>query len=66
NRRRGEFVLVLEGAAETSGQDRDVDQLLLTLASELPAAKAAKLAAAICQQPRAELYDRLRQLKGVQ
>ena len=58
---KGEFVLVLEG--NRSPQHHDVDQLLLTLLSELAPSKAASMAAAITGQPRSGLYDRAMQLK---
>jgi 16S rRNA (cytidine1402-2'-O)-methyltransferase len=61
NRQRGEFVLIAQGA--TAGHDdahaRRVLELLLR---ELPAARAAKLAAEITGAPRNALYDLALQL----
>ncbi len=63
NHRRGEFVLVVSGAPQRSGArggeavlDADAQRVLALLATELPPAKAAKLAAAITGVPRDVLY----------
>lgn len=64
NRRRGEFVLVLEGNPEVQGSDLDVDSLLRALLAELPAGKAARVAASLTSQSRSDLYERIQQLKA--
>lgn len=59
NNRRGEFVLVVSGAPERGGEavlDAGAQRVLALLATELPPAKAAKLAAAITGVPRDVLY----------
>lgn len=59
---RGEFCCVLEGT--TARHSRfDVDDVLQTLADELPAGQAARLAARITGQPRAALFQRLLSLR---
>lgn len=59
---RGECVVMISGAMEAAAGDVDSDSLLKLLLQELPASKAAKLAAKITGQPRAELYERASQL----
>lgn len=60
NQQRGEIVLLVEGAAgEDAGGAVDEEILLRALAAELPATRAAKVAAALCGRPRRELYQRL-------
>lgn len=61
--RRGEFVLIVSGAPRGQGRggaqavlDAQSERVLALLASELPPAKAAKLAAAITGVPRDVLY----------
>jgi len=56
NRRRGEFVLVLEGADPAAAAPREAERLLRVLLKELGASKAAKLAAELTGLPRKELY----------
>ena len=59
NHRRGEFVLIVSGAPEHGGEarfDAEAERVLALLATELPPAKAAKLAAAITGVPRDVLY----------
>jgi 16S rRNA (cytidine1402-2'-O)-methyltransferase len=60
SRAKGEFVLVVEGAAATApaaGQpDARAQQVLALLLAELPAKRAAKLAAAITGAPTDALY----------
>lgn len=64
NRRRGEFVLVLEGRPDALAAEVELDSLLRALLGELPAGKAARVAAQITGQPRGEIYDRIQQLKA--
>jgi 16S rRNA (cytidine1402-2'-O)-methyltransferase len=57
DRLRGEFVLVVEGAKSSPRSSTiEARSLLKALLEELPPAKAAKLAAKITGEPRAELY----------
>lgn len=63
NRRRGEFVLVLEGS-QTPAEVTAQDSLLRILADELPTGQAARLAARLTGESRSHLYDRIRQLRG--
>jgi 16S rRNA (cytidine1402-2'-O)-methyltransferase len=62
NRSRGQFVLVLEGAAAQAADAAAADDLLNLLLTELPPSRAARLAAAISGVPRAQLYARALQL----
>ena len=57
NRERGEFVLVLEGAAAAPGDPAEAQRVLELLLAELPTARAAKVAAQITGAPRNALYD---------
>lgn len=66
NQQRGEFVLLLDGAAQ--GQDElvgsvDVDRLLYVLAAELPVKKVAKLVSELTGQKKNELYSRLLEMR---
>ena len=55
---RGEVVLVVEGAAESVATHAiDARSLLLELARELPAAKAAQIASKLTGEPRKQLYQ---------
>ncbi len=56
NRRRGEFVLVVEGADPAAAAPREAERILRVLLKELGASKAAKLAAELTGLPRKELY----------
>lgn len=60
DQRRGEFVLVVAGAAAESGDDKLAEgrRVYALLRAELPPAQAAKLAAAISGAPRKALYER--------
>lgn len=60
---KGEFVLVLSGA--TGGYDRDTDELLVTLMTELSPSKAASLAAELTGRKKSELYARAVELKDL-
>lgn len=61
NHRRGEFVLVIEGAPQLAEGEADVtahDALLLALLAELPVSAAARVAAQISGVSRGVLYTR--------
>lgn len=58
---RGECVVMVAGASQVA-EDIDADKLLKALLQELPASKAAKLAARITGQPRNALYARANEL----
>jgi 16S rRNA (cytidine1402-2'-O)-methyltransferase len=59
NSRRGEFVVLVEGAscANERGGERDIKNVLSTLLTELPLKTSISLAAAITHQPKNRLYD---------
>jgi 16S rRNA (cytidine1402-2'-O)-methyltransferase len=61
---RGEIVLLVEGAAEREQAAAEIDRtvLLRALASELPAASAARVAASVLREPRRDLYRQLLEL----
>ena len=64
NRQKGEFVLMVSGAAD-DGEDQEGERVLkLLLADGLPVKQAAKLAAAITGAAKNALYDRALVLKG--
>ncbi len=56
NRQRGEFVLVVEGAAEQQGDLVEAERIVRLLAAELPPRKAAALAAEITGLKKNQLY----------
>ncbi len=60
---KGEFVVVVAGAADRPAPPPDVDWLLLQLAEDLPAKSVAKIAARISGKKKNELYERLLQLQ---
>lgn len=63
-RQRGEFVLVVEGAALAEQMPAsEHDRILTLLLEEVPASTAAKLAAALTGAPRKDLYARALALK---
>ncbi|VVD97421.1 16S rRNA (cytidine(1402)-2'-O)-methyltransferase [Pandoraea pneumonica] len=67
NRQRGEFVLVVSGAAASTtddGVDAEAQRVLALLVAELPTKSAAKLAAAITGAPKNALYERALALKN--
>jgi 16S rRNA (cytidine1402-2'-O)-methyltransferase len=65
DRRRGEFVLVVTGAAPNRGAlAPDAEHALSSLLAELPLKQAVKLAAAITGAPRNLLYARALELAG--
>lgn len=57
NRERGEFVLVVEGAAAQGAGPQEAERVLRVLLTELGASRAAKVAAALTGQPRKALYE---------
>lgn len=67
NRTRGEFVLVIGGAAEASDRRQsEGERVLKLLLGELPASRAARLAAEISGARRKDLYALALQLSGGQ
>lgn len=63
NRGRGEFVLVIEGAPDAA-DDREAERVLRLLLAELPASRAARLAAEITGAPKKPLYQLALKLAG--
>ncbi len=61
---KGEFVIVVEGAAPTRASSVDSDRLLLMLGEKLSARDAAKIAAEISGQKKNQLYERLLELRA--
>jgi 16S rRNA (cytidine1402-2'-O)-methyltransferase len=64
NRERGEFVLVIAGASASAASDAEGDRVLRELLGELPASRAARVAAALTGLPRKQLYARALELGG--
>jgi 16S rRNA (cytidine1402-2'-O)-methyltransferase len=64
NRGRGEFVLLIEGAAEEQQGVAEARRVLSLLLPEMGASKAAKIAAEITSRPRKELYALAVELGG--
>ena len=60
---KGEFVIVVGGAAQQATSDAEVDSLLLALADKMPTREAAAIAAQFTGHRKNELYDRLLQLR---
>ena len=60
---KGEFVIVIDGAAPSVDTSFDMDSVLLELAACLSAKDASKVAARISGQKKNELYQRLLQLR---
>lgn len=58
-REKGEFVLMVEGAAETDSSMADAEHILRVLAEELPASQAAKIAAKLTGRKKSDLYELL-------
>jgi 16S rRNA (cytidine1402-2'-O)-methyltransferase len=58
-REKGEFVLVVEGAAPKAAGMVEAERILRVLAEELPASQAAKLAAKLTGHKKSELYGLL-------
>lgn len=55
-REKGEFVLMVEGAATSDADLPDAERVLRVLAEELPASQAAKIAAKLTGRKKSELY----------
>jgi 16S rRNA (cytidine1402-2'-O)-methyltransferase len=65
NRERGEFVVLVEGAArETDAADAEAERILAILLTECSVKQAASLAAQITGRKKNALYERALQLKG--
>ncbi|HWT73048.1 MAG TPA: 16S rRNA (cytidine(1402)-2'-O)-methyltransferase [Oxalicibacterium sp.] len=65
HRQKGEFVILLEGAAAAAEQDdAEADRILTILLQECPLKQAAGLAAQITGRKKNALYDRALQLKA--
>jgi 16S rRNA (cytidine1402-2'-O)-methyltransferase len=66
NRQRGEFVLLVSGAAtaQQEGLDADAEHVLAALLHELPLKQAVQLAVRITGAGRNELYQRALSLKS--
>ncbi len=64
NRERGEYVLIVSGAAEQEKSAVETQRVLEVLLSELPVKQAAKLAAQITGEKKNRLYELALKLKG--
>lgn len=65
NRQKGEFVLLVEGAASSSNEeDAEAERILAILLAECPVKQAAALAAQITGKKKNALYERALQIKG--
>lgn len=58
NRQRGEFALVVDGAAEIPADDLEAERILRVLLKELSPTVAARIASALTGQRRRELYNK--------
>jgi 16S rRNA (cytidine1402-2'-O)-methyltransferase len=63
NRQRGEFVVLVEGAPPSDGDDAEVERVLRILLEELPVKQAAALAAQITGQKKNALYERALEIR---
>jgi len=59
---KGEFVIVVNGAAAEQGSDIDVDRLITELAAVLPGKQAAAIAAKVTGEKRNAIYARMLEL----
>lgn len=66
NHQRGEFVLVIAGAAEDVAAQHDADRLLKVLLTELSPARAARVAAELGSGRKQALYRRALELSGAE
>jgi 16S rRNA (cytidine1402-2'-O)-methyltransferase len=65
NRERGEFVVLVEGAApESDAGDAEAERILNILLAECSVKQAASLAAQITGRKKNALYERALQIKG--
>ncbi|HYC42339.1 MAG TPA: 16S rRNA (cytidine(1402)-2'-O)-methyltransferase [Noviherbaspirillum sp.] len=65
NRQKGEFVILVEGAAPASEEnDAEAERILAILLAECPVKQAASLAAQITGKKKNALYERALQMKG--
>ena len=65
NQRRGEFVVLIHGAAERTGEDSiETDQMLTILLAELPVKQAAAIAAKLSGEKKNKLYKRALELSS--
>lgn len=61
---KGEFVVLLEGAANSEQNDADLDEVLRPLVAELGVSKASKLAAKLCAVNKNRCYQRALQIQA--
>lgn len=61
---KGEFVVIVGGAADTPSSEFDADQLLLELAAHLPAKDVARISSNLTGLKKNALYERLLELKS--
>ncbi|WP_343585594.1 16S rRNA (cytidine(1402)-2'-O)-methyltransferase [Herbaspirillum sp.] len=64
NRQRGEFVVLVQGAPPSDGNQADAERILRILLEELPVKQAAALTAQITGQKKNALYERALELKN--
>ena len=64
NRQRGEFVVLIQGAPPSDGDQADAERILRILLKELPVKQAAALTAQITGQKKNALYERALELKN--
>ncbi|MFJ3045890.1 16S rRNA (cytidine(1402)-2'-O)-methyltransferase [Herbaspirillum chlorophenolicum] len=64
NRQRGEFVVLIQGAPPSDGDQADAERILRILLEELPVKQAAALTAQITGQKKNALYERALELKN--